>query len=180
MTKFVTTDEIGKVSAVLGALDGTMPMLNSAVYTAVYHTSVSTFPSAHFFMGAAASFLMILFFCVLVRSDKSGLYDIESAKLHITHQPVVNKSLVTRTSSLWLPSDKTGTLWLPTDALALAVVGRNSPTTTREMRETSQIGREVKENNQIGRENSQIGLENSQIGRETSQIGLKISKLGGK
>lgn len=52
----------GKVSAVLGALDGMMPMVNSALYTAVYHASVSTFPAAHFFLGASASALMIVFF----------------------------------------------------------------------------------------------------------------------
>ncbi|XP_045126833.1 proton-coupled folate transporter-like [Portunus trituberculatus] len=119
MTKFVANDEIGKVSAVLGALDGMMPMVNSALYTAVYHASVSLFPSAHFFLGAAASALMLVFFCALRWADKSGQYDVESAKVTPKKGPVSNKTLVMRTNSWWVTSD----------ALALALSTGEHPTT---------------------------------------------------
>nr|XP_045592708.1 proton-coupled folate transporter-like [Procambarus clarkii] len=111
MTKFVAKDEIGKVSAVLGALDGLMPMVNSALYTAVYYASVSTFPAAHFFLGVTAAALMILLFCIIMRADKSAQYDVESAKPSFVSGPVTDKSLVIRTNSCWLA----------TDALALAL-----------------------------------------------------------
>ncbi|XP_053635106.1 proton-coupled folate transporter-like [Cherax quadricarinatus] len=117
MTKFVSKDEIGKVSAVLGALDGMMPMVTSALYTAVYHASVSTFPVAHFLLGASASVLMIVFFCIIMFADKSGQYDVENAKPSIVAGPVANKALVMRTNSCWLA----------TDVLALALSTPTSP-----------------------------------------------------
>ncbi|XP_069942298.1 lysosomal proton-coupled steroid conjugate and bile acid symporter SLC46A3-like [Cherax quadricarinatus] len=117
MTKFVSKDEIGKVSAVLGALDGMMPMVTSALYTAVYHASVSTFPVAHFLLGASASALMIVFFCIIIFADKSGQYDVENAKPSIVSGPVANKALVMRTNSCWLA----------TDVLALALSTPTSP-----------------------------------------------------
>ncbi|XP_066939775.1 proton-coupled folate transporter-like [Macrobrachium rosenbergii] len=65
MTKIISKDEIGKVSAVFGALEGMMPMVNSAFYTAVYHSTVSSFPAAHFFVGAAISTLMMALFAII-------------------------------------------------------------------------------------------------------------------
>ncbi|XP_064092080.1 proton-coupled folate transporter-like [Macrobrachium nipponense] len=65
MTKIINKDEIGKVSAVFGALEGMMPMVNSAFYTAVYHSTVSSFPAAHFFVGAAISTLMMALFAII-------------------------------------------------------------------------------------------------------------------
>ena len=53
---------LGKVSAVLGALDGVMPMVSFSLYTAVYHSSVAFFPGAQFFFGAAVNCLMALIF----------------------------------------------------------------------------------------------------------------------
>ncbi|XP_042222277.1 proton-coupled folate transporter-like [Homarus americanus] len=105
MTKFVARDEIGKVSAVLGALDGLMPMVNSALYTAIYHATVSVFPSAHFFLGASASGLMIVFFCIIINTDKSDEYDVEGAKPSAASDIITSKSLVVRTDSSWLASD---------------------------------------------------------------------------
>lgn len=52
----------GKVSAVLGALDGVMPMISFSLYTAVYHSSVAYFPGAQFFFGAGINTLMALVF----------------------------------------------------------------------------------------------------------------------
>nr|XP_027228856.1 proton-coupled folate transporter-like [Penaeus vannamei] len=105
LTKFVPSDEVGKVSAVLGALDGLMPMVNSALYTAVYHATVSVFPAAHFFLGASASALMMAFFCIIITSAKSREYDMESAKSADQSGPVINKKFVRRTDSRWLATD---------------------------------------------------------------------------
>ncbi|KAK7075055.1 hypothetical protein SK128_006948 [Halocaridina rubra] len=102
MTKFVTRDEIGKVSAVLGALDGMMPMITSAVYTAVYHVSVSAFPAAHFFLGAGVSALMMALFSFIIKADKTREYDVEGAKPKDNSGPVKDKSLILRTDSNWL------------------------------------------------------------------------------
>ncbi|XP_053631244.1 probable peptidoglycan muropeptide transporter SLC46 [Cherax quadricarinatus] len=100
MTKFVAKDEICKVSAVLGALDGFMPLVISALYTAVYHASVSTFPAAHFFLGASASALMIVFFGIIMAVSKSGHHDVEGAKPSVAAGPVTLTSLVSRTISV--------------------------------------------------------------------------------
>lgn len=52
----------GKVSAVLGALDGLMPMISFPLYTAVYYSTIEAFPGAQFFFGASANLLMALIF----------------------------------------------------------------------------------------------------------------------
>ncbi|XP_064091945.1 uncharacterized protein LOC135205167 [Macrobrachium nipponense] len=79
MTKFVTRHEIGKVSAVQGALDGLMPVVNSGVYSAVYYYTVSSCPSAHFFLGASASALMMTVFSVITSNRKTRGHDVEGA-----------------------------------------------------------------------------------------------------
>ncbi|XP_064092217.1 probable peptidoglycan muropeptide transporter SLC46 [Macrobrachium nipponense] len=113
MTKLVGGDEIGKVSAFLGALDGTMPILTSAVYSAIYHASVSTFPAAHFFLGPSASFLMIALFCVIIVSVKTKEYDVEGAKPPREKGPVFDQSFVKIYSSHY---------WLTANSLALTAV----------------------------------------------------------
>ncbi|XP_064092201.1 probable peptidoglycan muropeptide transporter SLC46 [Macrobrachium nipponense] len=105
LTKFVTNDEIGKVSAVLGALDGMMPMMNYGVYTAVYHATVGDFPAAHFLLGAAFSVLMIALFSLIIAGNKTREYDIEGAKPKEVTKPVKDKTLVFRTDSRWLASE---------------------------------------------------------------------------
>lgn len=52
----------GKVSAVMGALDGVMPMISFSLYTAIYHATVKEYPGTQFFFGAAANLLMTLIF----------------------------------------------------------------------------------------------------------------------
>ncbi|XP_066939778.1 probable peptidoglycan muropeptide transporter SLC46 [Macrobrachium rosenbergii] len=113
MTKLVSGDEIGKVSAVLGALEGMMPILISALYSAVYHASVSTFPAAHFFLGPSASFLMMTLFCVVIVSVKTKEYDVEGAKPPREKGPIFDQSFVKINSSL---------NWLTGNSLALTAV----------------------------------------------------------
>ncbi|XP_066939777.1 lysosomal proton-coupled steroid conjugate and bile acid symporter SLC46A3-like [Macrobrachium rosenbergii] len=105
LTKFVTKDEIGKVSAVLGALDGMMPMMQSGVYSAVYHATVGAFPAAHFLLGAAFSVFMIALFSIIIAVNKTREYDIEGAKPKEVTKPVKDKTLVFRTDSRWLTSE---------------------------------------------------------------------------
>lgn len=52
----------GKVSAVMGALDGVMPMISFSLYTAIYHATVKEYPGTQFFFGASANLLMTLIF----------------------------------------------------------------------------------------------------------------------
>ncbi|XP_068230710.1 probable peptidoglycan muropeptide transporter SLC46 [Palaemon carinicauda] len=77
LSKFVMGDELGKVSAVMGALDGVMPMISFSLYTSVYHATVQTFPGAQFFFGASSNILMTIFFLVIIISTSSKSYSID-------------------------------------------------------------------------------------------------------
>ncbi|CAL4109121.1 unnamed protein product, partial [Meganyctiphanes norvegica] len=105
MTKFVGGDEVGKVSAVLGALDGVMPMINFALYSAVYHATIQVFPAGHFFLGAIASGLMIIFFIIIMLSDKSREYDVENPKSVKSTTQICSKTYLVRQDSRWLATD---------------------------------------------------------------------------
>ncbi|XP_047495386.1 proton-coupled folate transporter-like isoform X1 [Penaeus chinensis] len=82
LSKFVTGDELGKVSAVMGALDGVMPMVSFSLYTAVYHATVHVFPGAQFFFGASANLLMTIIFIFIIIFTTSKSYSIKD--LHET------------------------------------------------------------------------------------------------
>ncbi|XP_018010174.1 proton-coupled folate transporter [Hyalella azteca] len=105
LSKYVAPDELGKVSAVLGALDGVMPMLSFSLYTAVYHSTVAVFPGAQFYFGAAVNCLMAFIFAFIILSDKTKQYDVETAKIAPPTGPVVEKNLVVHTDSNWLYDD---------------------------------------------------------------------------
>lgn len=77
LSKFVTGDELGKVSAVMGALDGVMPMVSFSLYTAIYHATVKDFPGTQFFFGATANLLMTLIFIFIIAFTTSRSYSIE-------------------------------------------------------------------------------------------------------
>uniref|UniRef100_A0A6A7G3F5 Proton-coupled folate transporter-like n=3 Tax=Hirondellea gigas TaxID=1518452 RepID=A0A6A7G3F5_9CRUS len=102
LSKFVAPDELGKVSAVFGALDGVMPMVSFSLYTAVYHSSVAVFPGAQFFFGAAVNGLMALTFIIIIVTDHNKQYNVETAKPKPPKGPVVEKNLVIRSDSKWL------------------------------------------------------------------------------
>ncbi|XP_042882122.1 proton-coupled folate transporter-like isoform X2 [Penaeus japonicus] len=82
LSKFVMGDELGKVSAVMGALDGVMPMVSFSLYTAVYHATVHVFPGAQFFFGASANLLMTIIFIFIIVFTTSKSYSIKD--LHAT------------------------------------------------------------------------------------------------
>ncbi|ROT75254.1 hypothetical protein C7M84_006206 [Penaeus vannamei] len=99
--------EQGKVSAVLGALDGIMPMISFSLYTAVYHSTVEVFPGAQFFFGASANVLMALVFIFVMATDKTGAYNVE-APPKPRKEPVAavtEKRLVMHQDSSWLYED---------------------------------------------------------------------------
>nr|XP_045592749.1 proton-coupled folate transporter-like [Procambarus clarkii] len=102
LSKYVAPDELGKVSAVLGALDGVMPMVSFSLYTAVYHSTVHIFPGAQFFFGTSANLLMVLLFIVVILADRGASYAVETAQPPQPPGPVTEKSLVTRKDSRWL------------------------------------------------------------------------------
>ncbi|XP_042208120.1 proton-coupled folate transporter-like isoform X2 [Homarus americanus] len=77
LSKFVTGDELGKVSAVMGALDGVMPMIIFSLYTAIYHATVHVFPGAQFFFGASANLLMTLIFIFIICCTTSKSYSLD-------------------------------------------------------------------------------------------------------
>nr|XP_053631145.1 proton-coupled folate transporter-like [Cherax quadricarinatus] len=102
LSKYVAPDELGKVSAVLGALDGVMPMLSFSLYTAVYHSTVNIFPGAQFFFGSSVNCLMVLIFVVVILAGRGGNYMVETAEPPPPQGPVTEKSLVVRKDSRWL------------------------------------------------------------------------------
>ncbi|XP_064095354.1 LOW QUALITY PROTEIN: probable peptidoglycan muropeptide transporter SLC46 [Macrobrachium nipponense] len=102
LSKYVPSDELGKVSAMLGALDGVVPMLSFTLYTAVYRATVSFYPGAQFFFGASANFLMVIIFILVMVMDKTGDYNVQSAAPEAPKGPVKEKSLVIRKDSRWL------------------------------------------------------------------------------
>lgn len=93
LSKFVTGDELGKVSAMLGALDGVMPMISFSLYTAIYHVSVHVFPGAQFFFGASVNLLMTLIFIFIIYFTTSRSYSVEDLSSGETGGAVEPKSL---------------------------------------------------------------------------------------
>lgn len=102
LSKYVPLDELGKVSAMLGAVDGLVPMVSFALYTLVYKASVSFYPGAQFFFGASANFLMVLIFVIVMATDKTVDYNVETAVPPTPEGPVKEKSLLMRKDSKWL------------------------------------------------------------------------------
>lgn len=53
---------LGRISAVMAAMNGLMPMVAYAAYSPLYYLTVETFPAAQFFFGASLNaFIMIMF-----------------------------------------------------------------------------------------------------------------------
>ncbi|XP_068222628.1 lysosomal proton-coupled steroid conjugate and bile acid symporter SLC46A3-like [Palaemon carinicauda] len=68
-TKLVDINEKGRISAVVCAVNGLMPMVASAAYSPLYYSTVETFPAAQFLLGASLNaVIMIAFICVLITS----------------------------------------------------------------------------------------------------------------
>ncbi|XP_064080709.1 proton-coupled folate transporter-like [Macrobrachium nipponense] len=80
-TKLVDSNEKGRISAVVCAVNGLMPMVASAAYSPLYYSTVETFPAAQFFLGASLNAVIVTaFICVLVMSVNLsiGNNDLES------------------------------------------------------------------------------------------------------
>ncbi|ROT69738.1 Proton-coupled folate transporter [Penaeus vannamei] len=61
-TKLVSKEEKGRISAVMAATNGLMPMVAYAAYSPIYYTTVDTLPAAQFFFGASLNVLIIIIF----------------------------------------------------------------------------------------------------------------------
>lgn len=81
LSKLVPSDEIGKVSAVMGALDGLVPMASFSLYTLVYQASIGTFPGAQFFFGAAANILCAFIFIFIISFTKTRSYNVDDIEI---------------------------------------------------------------------------------------------------
>jgi len=88
LSKFVPADEIGKVFAVMGALDGVLPMVSVSLYNMVFQASIGTFPGAQFFFGAGANVLCTLIFMVIISWTKSKSYDISDLETVKVGDPI--------------------------------------------------------------------------------------------
>ncbi|XP_068239196.1 lysosomal proton-coupled steroid conjugate and bile acid symporter SLC46A3-like [Palaemon carinicauda] len=64
-TKLVSPSEKGRVSAVLSATQGLMPMVGYAMYAPIYHATVQDFPEAQFFFGASMVAISMITFLVI-------------------------------------------------------------------------------------------------------------------
>ncbi|XP_064080713.1 lysosomal proton-coupled steroid conjugate and bile acid symporter SLC46A3-like [Macrobrachium nipponense] len=61
-TKLVGSNEKGRISAVVSAINSFMPMVGYAIYSPVYYRTVDSFPSAQFFIAASLNLLIIVMF----------------------------------------------------------------------------------------------------------------------
>ncbi|XP_018012119.1 proton-coupled folate transporter [Hyalella azteca] len=80
-TKIVDPDEKGRVTAATGALTSLMPMAGYACYTAIYKSTVASFPGAQFIFGAAINLaIAILFICLYAvnRNKNTSKDDVEN------------------------------------------------------------------------------------------------------
>ena len=52
----------GRISAVMAALNGLMPMAGYAVYSPIYYYTVDTFPATQFFFGSSLNLMIMIAF----------------------------------------------------------------------------------------------------------------------
>ncbi|XP_064120862.1 proton-coupled folate transporter-like [Macrobrachium nipponense] len=82
-TKLVSPNEKGRVSAVMSATQGLMPMVGYAMYAPIYHKTVQNFPEAQFFFGASLVSVSLITFLVIHIShvtEEMKKADIEGAQ----------------------------------------------------------------------------------------------------
>jgi len=123
LSKYVTLEELGKVSGVLGALDGVMPMVSTPLYSAVYHATLETHPGAQFFAGVGVNVLMALIFFFIILTDRTRTYDVEAYQGPKPPKgPVQEKSFVERQGSDWLKQENERPNHLGVGTLLLSVL----------------------------------------------------------
>ncbi|XP_069180627.1 proton-coupled folate transporter-like [Procambarus clarkii] len=76
-TKLVTTEEKGRINAVMAALNGLMPMMGYAVYSPLYYNTVDTFPAAQFFFAASLNVIIMVTFIVVEVVRHTSSHDAE-------------------------------------------------------------------------------------------------------
>ncbi|CAL4147784.1 unnamed protein product, partial [Meganyctiphanes norvegica] len=93
LSKLVQPDELGKISAVLGALDGLMPMVSFSLYTLVYHATVNSFPGAQFFFGLSANLLMTIIIIFIILCERVRSYSVEDLNEDDSKNTIQSKSI---------------------------------------------------------------------------------------
>lgn len=76
-TKLVKSQEKGRITAVIAALNGLMPMVGYAAYSPIYYHTVDTFPAAQFFFGASLNLVIMVTFIAMGLAQVSDSYDAE-------------------------------------------------------------------------------------------------------
>nr|XP_027214660.1 uncharacterized protein LOC113807571 [Penaeus vannamei] len=74
-TKLVSKEEKGRISAVMAAMNGLMPMIAYAAYSPIYYTTVDTLPAAQFFFGASLNVLIMIIFIIMQLMSVSSSYE---------------------------------------------------------------------------------------------------------
>ncbi|XP_037794952.1 proton-coupled folate transporter-like [Penaeus monodon] len=74
-TKLVSKEEKGRISAVMAAMNGLMPMVAYAAYSPIYYMTVDTLPAAQFFFGASLNVLIMIIFIVIQLMSVSSSYE---------------------------------------------------------------------------------------------------------
>ncbi|ROT69739.1 putative proton-coupled folate transporter [Penaeus vannamei] len=64
-TKIVSKEEKGRISAVMAAMNGLMPMVAYAAYSPIYYVTVETFPATQFFFGASLNLCVVAMFTII-------------------------------------------------------------------------------------------------------------------
>ncbi|KAK8390738.1 hypothetical protein O3P69_010445 [Scylla paramamosain] len=76
-TKLVSSQEKGRINAVIAALNGLMPMVGYAAYSPIYYHSVDTFPAAQFYFGASLNLVIMVTFIAMGVAQVSMSYNAE-------------------------------------------------------------------------------------------------------
>ncbi|XP_045132812.1 proton-coupled folate transporter-like [Portunus trituberculatus] len=121
-TKMVTSQEKGRISAVMAALNGLMPMAGYAVYSPIYYYTVDTFPGTQFFFGASLNFTIMIAFIGIEVSKAAVIHtndDAEKGKKDNTSTSVPDEpklklpvTLTPLSRSASLPSGRCAS-WIP-------------------------------------------------------------------
>ncbi|XP_063595702.1 proton-coupled folate transporter-like [Penaeus indicus] len=74
-TKLVSKEEKGRISAVMAAMNGLMPMVAYAAYSPIYYKTVDTLPAAQFFFGASLNVLIMIIFIAIQLMSVSSSYE---------------------------------------------------------------------------------------------------------
>lgn len=91
-TKLVNSQEKGRISAVMAALNGLMPMAGYAVYSPIYYYTVDTFPATQFFFGASLNLVIMIAFIGIEVTNSSGIHNNDDTEKGKNNKTATNVS----------------------------------------------------------------------------------------